>query len=70
MIATQSSTKGRYTLTHLTMYHAIIALAEGGCFYGYQPALLKIISQAKRAAKVELRHYDEAVSILKAGGQP
>ena len=56
--------------TNLTMYHAIIALAEGGCFYGHQPALAKIIGEAKRAAGVELRHYDEAVSCLKAGGNP
>lgn len=56
--------------TNLTMYHAIIALAEGGCFYGYQPALTKIISEAKRAAAVELRHYDEALSVLRAGGLP
>lgn len=56
--------------TNLTMYHAIVTLAESGGFYGYQPELAKIISVAKRAAQVQLRRYDEAASIIKAGGNP
>lgn len=46
--------------TNLTMFHAIIRLAESGCFYGPHPELNQIITIAKRAAGRQLAIYDTA----------
>lgn len=48
--------------TNLTMFHAIIALAESGCFYGAHPELSKIIDLAKAGAQRQFRAYDRAMA--------
>lgn len=46
--------------TNLTMYHAVIALCESGCFYGPHRETDQIITIAKRAADRQLDLYDKA----------
>lgn len=48
--------------TNLTMFHAIISLAESGGFYGPTPELSGIIRAAKAGAGRCLRQYDRAVA--------
>lgn len=61
-------TKVKHAHTNLTMFHAIIALAESGCFYGYVPELSGIIQAAKRGAQRCLREMDRHTAALKALG--
>jgi hypothetical protein len=48
--------------SNLTMFGAIQALAESGCFYGPRPhkALSRIIDICKREAQKELQRHDKA----------
>lgn len=48
--------------TNLTMFHAIIAICESGCFYGHQRETDQIVSIAKRAAGRQLALHDKAVA--------
>lgn len=48
--------------TNLTMFYAIIALAESGGFYGHHSETGQIIKTAKRGAARCLREYDRAVA--------